>query len=193
MNEKHKEGSSIFRQLVLIILATILGINLYMVNANKLGGNNMPMPFGLGMAVVMSGSMEPCLKVNDLIIVQEKENYQEGDIIVYQTTNQLVVHRIISINGDMLTTQGDANNVPDDPIEYNAVKGTVIAHISFAGVIINVLKTPVGILLILLCAILLIELSFRRKKANDDARLDALKEEIRRLKDETEGDENKTE
>ena len=45
-----------------------MGINVYLWNASSLAGNAMPMPFGFGMAVVLSGSMEPVLSVNDLLL-----------------------------------------------------------------------------------------------------------------------------
>ena len=48
------------------------------------------------------------------------------------------------------------------------------------------MKTPTGILLILIAAFLLIEASFRKQRENDDEELEAIKEEIRRLKVEKE-------
>ena len=48
----------VLRILVLIICGIVLGVNVYLANANSLVGNKLPMPFGYGSAVVLSGSME---------------------------------------------------------------------------------------------------------------------------------------
>ena len=111
-----------FRLLLLIFCGLTLGINVYLANANSLVGNQLPMPFGYGAAVVLSGSMEPELSAGDLIVVKEAENYKQNDIVVFQDGNSLVVHRIIQIDGETITTKGDANKVTDEPISITAVK-----------------------------------------------------------------------
>lgn len=183
-NMKKKKKSALWRRLALAALGIILGINAYLANARGLAGNQMPTPFGFGAAVVLSGSMEPTLKTNDMIIVRETGSYEVGDIVVYQSGNTLIVHRVIAKDGETVTTQGDANNVADDPIAVSVIKGEVIAHIPAAGLVVNALKTPVGILIVLLAAFALTELSFRKEKDKDEKELEAIKEEIRRLKEE---------
>ena len=44
------------------------------------------------------------------------KNLTKNNIIVYGIDNQYIVHRIIDIDGDMITTKGDANNTSDEPI-----------------------------------------------------------------------------
>lgn len=168
------------------MLGVILGVNAYLANANGLAGNQLPMPFGVGAAVVLSGSMEPVLGINDVILVQETDSYEVGDIVVYQNGSTLTVHRIIARDGETVITQGDANNMADAPIEINAVKGEVIAHVPGAGLAVKALKTPVGILTVLAAAFALTELSFRREKDEDEKKLEAIKAEIRRLREEQE-------
>ena len=181
MNIKKK---SILRHILLVILGLVLGVNLYLANARGVVGNQMPMPFGTGAAVVMSGSMEPTLSKGDLIFVRKAEELHTGDIVVYQSDNMLVVHRIITLYGDTVVTQGDANNAADDPIDVSQVKGVVRFHIPYVGTILEAIKTPVGTLVTLLLAFALVELSFRRQKEQDDKDLEQVKAEIRRLKDE---------
>lgn len=181
---KKKSSKNFIRRLVLVALGIVLGINLYMANANKLLGNRLPMPFGYGAAVVLSGSMEPTFSKDALIFVKETDEVRVGDIVVYQSGNELIVHRIVSISKDMVVTQGDANNVADPPFEKSAVKGVVLGWIPYAGILVNILKTSTGTILVLLCAFLLVELSFRKQKDKDNEELEAIKEEIRRLKEE---------
>ena len=179
---KSKKYSTLRRRLLLAVLGILLGVNAYLANARGLAGNQLPMPFGYGIAVVLSGSMEPTLSVNDVIMIQEKDSYRPGDVVVYQSGYELIVHRIVAVEGETVITQGDANNIADPPVDQSAVKGAVIARIPQIGLLVNALKTPVGILLIVICAFLLVEGSFCRQKEADDERLEAIKEEIRRLK-----------
>ncbi|MBQ3099826.1 MAG: signal peptidase I [Clostridia bacterium] len=173
----------VLRILVLIICGIVLGVNVYLANANSLVGNKLPMPFGYGSAVVLSGSMEPEFSKGDLIIVKEAEDYAVEDIVVYQDGASLVVHRIIDIDGETVTTKGDANNTADEPIELSAIKGRVLFWIPFAGNVASFLKTPVGTICIIAAAIALIEIPRRSEKKKDDEERQKILEEIRRLKD----------
>ena len=71
-----KKLKDILRVTLIAFVAVIIGLKIYSWNAETLVGNAMPMPFGYGSAVVLSGSMEPELSVNDLIIVQQKEHFK---------------------------------------------------------------------------------------------------------------------
>lgn len=172
------------RRLVLAAVAIVLGVSICLANAKGPVGNQMPMILGTGAAVVMSGSMSPTLEVGDLVVVQEKDDYEVGDVVVYQSGSKLIVHRIIARAGDQVVTQGQANNVADPPIDSSAIKGKVVAHVPGLGLAVNALKTPVGILLVLIAAFALTEFSFRREKDRSDKELEAIQEEIRRLKSE---------
>lgn len=188
MKEKAKKNkySALFRRIALAVLGILLGINVYLANARSLAGQKLPMPFGIGTAVVLSGSMEPTLSVNDVIIVREQESYNVGDIVVYENGREMIVHKIIEKNGATLTTKGDANNTADEPISTEAVKGKVAFSVPYAGAIVKVLRSPVGAIVIILAAVLLTEGSFRRKKESDEIKIEKIKEEIRRLKAEQE-------
>ena len=185
-NRKIKQNA-IWRHILLVICGLLLGINIYLVNANNLLGNKMPMPFGYGAAVVLSGSMEPTFSKDDLILVKKTDNIAIGDIVVYQSNNSLVVHRVVSIDDDVVITKGDANNIEDSSFDKSAIKGVVIGCIPGLGIIVNAIKTPAGTVVVLLCAFLLIELSFRKQKESDDKRIEEIKAEIRRLKEDKEG------
>lgn len=177
---------SVGRTAVLLLLGLVLGLNLYLWNARNLVGNAMPMPFGYGAAVVLSGSMEPTFSAGDLIIVMEPDALAVGDIVVYQDSGSLVVHRIIAMDGEILTTQGDANNAPDSPVSASAVKGKVLFWIPYVGNIVNVLKTPAGIIGVIAAAIALIELPRRREQKKDEETRQQIIDEILRLKQQQE-------
>ena len=181
-----KKWKTALRISVLILVSLVLGVNLYTWNARSLLGNSLPMPFGYGAAVVLTGSMEPAIMQDDLIIVARQEDYQEGDIVVYQSGSMVVCHRILSIEDETVTTQGDANNAPDAPIRLETIKGEVVGVIPGFGAVARLLKTPAATITLIAAALLTSELSFRKDKKKDMDELERIKEEIRRLKAEQE-------
>lgn len=70
--------------------------------------NNKPL-------VVVSGSMEPTLKVGSLVYYENEkiENFKLNDIVVFKQGKHIVSHRIVKIEEDGFTTKGDANNSND--------------------------------------------------------------------------------
>lgn len=161
-----------------------IGISVYLKNASVLVGNKLPMPFGYGAAVVLSGSMEPEFSKNDLIIVKATKDIHVSDIVVFESENSLIVHRIIDIDDESIITQGDANSIADDPISLSQIKGKVIYVVPFAGHIVNFIKTPIGILLLIAGAIALVEIPRRREKLKDEEAKQLIIDEIKKLKEE---------
>ena len=124
--------------------------------------------------VVSSGSMEPVLKVNDILIVRDGGSWQNlriGDIIVFNRPeggDRVIVHRIVDIDMDangerIVRTRGDANpaSIPgtDYPIRQDDYIGKVIYVIPGIGVITKVISPPVNYIII---AIILAILFFNR-------------------------------
>ena len=181
-----KKWKAVMRIVLLVIAGAVVGVNLYSWNAKSLMGNSLPMPFGCGVAVVLSGSMEPTIRIDDLIIVTEQEDYKENDIVAYQSGSMVVVHRIIAVEPDTVITQGDANNAPDAPIRKEMIKGKVVHWIPGAGRIARLLKSPVATVILVGGALLLSELTLRKEKKKDEDELEQIKAEIRRLKAEQE-------
>ena len=177
-----KTYKTLIRRLILVVCGLFLGFNVYMMNASKIVGNQLPMPFGVGVATVLTGSMEPNISAGDLIIIAKQDEYQKRDVVVYRDGSSYVVHRIIEIN-DMVITQGDANNIADDPIELSAIRGKVIFHIPMFGSIVTFIKSPVTSICIIALAILLIEKSYQLDVKEDKEEIDRIKEEIRKLKE----------
>lgn len=171
----------ILRIVIIALAGAFLGIQLYSWNARSLGGNKMPMPLGFATSVVLSGSMEPELQVNDMIIVIARDSYEVGDVVVYQSYGTLIVHRIISIDGESVVTQGDANQTADPAIKLSDIKGEVVASLPYVGLILTFIRSPLGIILILGAAFFLMERSFRKEKRESMDELEQIKEEIRRL------------
>ena len=76
----------------------------------------VPSLWGQKPLVVISGSMEPTLKVGG-VLYYEKINIdelEEGDILVYQTNDHIISHRIVDIIENDFITKGDKNNSVDN-------------------------------------------------------------------------------
>lgn len=174
---------TVLQTALLVIIAISVGLGIYQFNAVNIGRNALPMPFGFGIAVVVSGSMEPELSINDLIIVTPAECYEVGDVVVFADGASLVVHRIIETDGQTLITQGDANNTADDPISVRDVKGKVAFALPFVGVLVDFVKSTFGTLIILLLAGYLYYRSIQNERKEADREMEKIREEIEKLKD----------
>ena len=89
---------------------------------------------GLGMfpcafLTVESGSMEPKLRIYDLIMVKEVpyEELQPGDIITYIDGSGLVTHELVRKEADYFVTRGYANREHDEVM----VKSAYVAKYAF--------------------------------------------------------------
>ena len=185
MKKRSIKWGVIIRRVLLVIFGAVLGVNVYLANAKNLLGNSLPMPFGYGAAMVLSGSMEPTLSRGDLIIVKQTDGeFEKGDIVVFQDVRSLVVHKIVSVGEETVVTRGDANNADDGPILKENVLGEVIFWIPYLGSAVGFLKTPVGTVCVILAAIALVEIPRRKEKEKDDEERQKIIDEIKRLKEE---------
>ena len=147
----------------LIIIALAIAMITFLVS--RINGGT-PSLFGYTFHRVSSGSMEPELKVEDVIVDKEINDISEvkqGDIITFQGgaqfDNHLVTHRVIKApyneNGTMmLQTKGDANEVADSPIRADTVKSVYVTKINFLAKLYSFFLSQWG--LITFIAVLLI-------------------------------------
>lgn len=133
--------------------------------------------FGIGYAVVVSGSMEPNIHVNDMIIYQKHDqaDYRINNVIVYERQNEdeaepiLITHRIKSIDGDTLITRGDANSLDDQPITFSRVVGRLVWRIPKVGALAGFVKTTLGVITViaLVVIMLIINIALSREHKRD--------------------------
>jgi len=80
---------------------------------------------------MVSASMQPSIKVGDLLIVDHRAPVGVGDIIVFHRQAQLIAHRVqeVRIRHDQseYVCQGDANAWKDEPVSEASLVGKVIA------------------------------------------------------------------
>lgn len=110
-----------------------------------------PQFFGYKSFAVVSGSMEPNIKVGSIVYTKNTDfsDLKEGDIISFRLNGDTkATHRIVKINKEkqQFTTKGDANNSEDaNPVNYKDVIGKVALTIPMLGFISIYIKTPLGI------------------------------------------------
>lgn len=124
--------------------------------------------FGYSCLIVRTGSMEPAIKINDMIIIKKQNNYSLNDIVAYNVQNKyLVTHRIVDIKNEEYITKGDINNVNDTSINKSQVEGKVIFNSAFFGFYILYLLKPTIICLLLLLIYVVVNSKERKLKNNE--------------------------
>ena len=112
--------------------------------------------------VVQSGSMEPSVRVGDVIIIHAQQRYEKTDVITFKDAQKhTVTHRILDIKKTtppLYLTKGDANQAADtEEIAHLSVIGKVILVIPKIGYLIQFVRTPWGLILtIIVPAVLLL-------------------------------------
>lgn len=141
MKRRHVTCAGILNAAVNILLTLVLAAALLLF---------VPKLMGMGTFAVLSGSMEPTLPVGSLIFTQPCGgigDIRKQDIIASHAGDVLVTHRAVAVdeNAGTITTQGDANKVPDEtPVKLEDVIGKVRFHIPFLGYLLMTIQTREG-------------------------------------------------
>lgn len=111
--------------------------------------------FGHKALIVRSGSMAKALPVGSVLIIQTNPQlssshpfdniFKVGDIVTYEKGNQLITHRIVSIqvnnNKIEYTFKGDANDSPDQNVGgLDSIVGSKLFFVPHLGGILNSLQ-----------------------------------------------------
>ena len=107
---------------------------------------------------VLSGSMEPAIKMGSVVVVKPADDYKIGDVITfgsYSKTKPPTTHRIHNIKvlkGRVsYITKGDANEEPDNrEISEREIIGKVLFSIPYLGYAVDFTKKPIGFALIII-------------------------------------------
>lgn len=117
--KKNIEQKKNIGNIILNILIICLLVFIIILIINKLKNPEKPQEFlGINIFTVISGSMEPKISIGDVIITKKANEIKEGDIIAFEHSNIITVHRVNKIaqeNGKTLyQTKGDNNNTVDE-------------------------------------------------------------------------------
>lgn len=144
-------SKNVSRGLTYVLIVVIVVVGAQLIVGSALGSSPV--------YVVVSNSMVPTLEIGDLVIAQSVpfSSIQVGQVIIYiQPTTEgtcpnpqglTIVHRVVAITSQGLTTQGDdraTNPHPDpwDPIPASCVKGVVVLAIPYLGLLSMLIPYP---------------------------------------------------
>ncbi len=134
------------RSITLLLIAAVAGV----IAAGALLWHD-----GHRMYAVASGSMLPDYQVGDLVLTAPPSgSYQVGDVITFPSPagspQEVTTHRVAEVDGTLLLTKGDANDVTDAaPVPADEVVGKVTSVIPKAGYVVVFFKQPTGVLSLL--------------------------------------------
>lgn len=158
MMDKSKVVKIISNLIFYSILFILISISFITIKA-KINGVQ-PEFLGYRFYIVLTGSMSPKIKENDLIIVKDIDynKIKIKDVIIFKTSSNekiLVTHRVSNIkivNEELqFTTKGDANNTEDiKPVLKENIQGKVIKSIPKVGIIFNFIKQKISLIIIAL-------------------------------------------
>ena len=139
---------------------------------------------GRPLYVVSSNSMEPTLRVGDIIVVQNVpfEQLREGDIMVFQKGSlPIIVHRVHEVidgaDQRLIITKGDnsqTNPSPDypgllqSPLRETDYLGRVDGLVPYVGFLTGIFPPPLNIILIvIILALIVVSEIFPNKKKEE--------------------------
>lgn len=114
---------------------------------------------------ILSGSMEPAVKMGSLVVVQplEAEDVRQGDVITYRSENggSLTTHRVDHLTsggeGLLFYTRGDANTIPDpQPVQPRQLVGRVALTVPYLGYLLGYIHTREGLAILFGLAVLIV-------------------------------------
>ena len=166
----------------------------------------VPSVGGYSVLRVLSGSMEPEIPTNALVLVHEEDpaDLEVGDVITFYSADPtlegaLNTHRITAIETDeatgklLFTTKGDANVLEDkQPVAAASVIGKVTFVSGVLGLLVSLLTNPlvfVPVILVPLFILLVVEIRKLIATAKEVARQEdeaALQEAIQQLREQRE-------
>ncbi len=145
-------GASISRFAMVLLIASVLLLTFFLAQSKMTGTE--PAIAGRKIYIVMSGSMEPALKVGSIVVVQAlaAEEVEPGDIITFSSDHSpsVTTHRVQRVdteNGLLFYTKGDANEVQDPmPVRAHQLVGTVLFAVPYLGYMFAYARTTQGLM-----------------------------------------------
>ena len=181
-----KKKFLIIKIILIVIISILIGFAIYIWNAQMVG-KTIPMPFGFGLAEVVSDSMDPTIKKGDVIMVVPQDEYEVGDIVAFYDSIGILTHRIYSENEDgTFVTKGDNNRSKDfDSLKQEYIIGKVVKNFEGLGAVVSVMQSPPIIIMFVIVIAFLLFLSNKKEKEAEQEEISKLKQQISALENET--------
>jgi signal peptidase len=159
--------------IIYIIIIPIIIFNFTLIIKSFINPNETPNFFGYKSFVIISKSMETTIMKGDAILAKEvpEDEIQLNDIISFSKDGIIVTHRVVAITEEngikVYTTKGDNNiNQDKEKITYQQIEGKYQFKIKKFGVIVEILKNKITLIILILILVLIqcYKLKIKRKK-----------------------------
>lgn len=149
------------------VLAAAVLLALWVVLApQQLGGS-------AAFAVVNGVSMQPLLHEGDVAVIRERDSYEPGDVIAYDSPElgTVVLHRIVEIRDGLLVLKGDNNDWLDaERPPESAVIGELQWHVpKIGGALTRLREPPIAAMTVGLLTFFVFGLTSERSEPKDAA------------------------
>ena len=131
------------------LVGLIIALSVFVLTLRFLG--ETPSIFGYSFYYVLTESMEPEIEAGEMILGEQAapEDLRVGDIVTYQgqtgaVKDKIITHKIVEIDGDIITTKGVANDLADPPISSSQVMSRYVGTIPLAGDIFSAINSKLG-------------------------------------------------
>ncbi len=169
----------ILSTIICIVILFLIAFNVTLMIESYINPNELPSFLGLKSFVIVSESMEPTIMTEDAIFITNtsKEDLEVGDIISFRTGNYINTHRIVRIeekNGEeVYITKGDNNSNEDRGyVEFKNIEGKYLFRIPGFGRIIEILKSKITLVLLLIFLVIIsyyeVRISKRKLKRKEE-------------------------
>mgnify|MGYP004531853403 FL=1 len=156
-SEKIDKRKKLIKLIIYIMIIPIIFYNISLIFFSIINKSETPNFFGIKTFVIISGSMEPNLKISDIVIIKkcEQNELKENDIISFRSGQSVITHRINQIieteNGVEYITKGDNNNTKDNgTVKFDDIEGKYIGKIEYLGKVVLYLKNKTVIISIII-------------------------------------------
>ena len=153
MEQKHgiiKFFKSLFLYIIYIIIIIVILYDMFLIIGTVINPDETPDVLGIKTFSIISGSMEPAISINDIVVVREvnPNDININDIITFKVENEIITHRVINIEKKderiVYTTKGDKNDVTDiEKISDTQIEGKCVAKIPKIGKLLTIVKNKV--------------------------------------------------
>ena len=171
-----KTISKIYKVCSYCLFGLIICLSLFVLVLRFLG--ETPSVFGYCFYYVLTESMEPEIQAGEMILGQYTEPAElcVGDVVTYlgdtgSLSGKIITHKIIEIDGDIITTKGVANDFADPPINSSQILSRYVTTIPMAGKLFSAINSKIGFLFLIVTPLLLLivnEISIIVKACKED-------------------------
>ena len=143
------------------IFGLIICLSVFVMILRFLG--ETPNVFGYCFYYVLTESMEPEIPSGEMILGKQTDpsELQVGDIVTYKGDTgslhgKIITHKIVEIEGGIITTQGVANDIPDPPINSSQILSKYVMTIPLAGKLFSVINSKWGFVFLIVTPLALL-------------------------------------